>query len=316
MLDESIFAGVPLAVVGSVCRDVKTAPIAPGPHLLRDGETPAAFLVETLGGGGANTAAMAAGLGARVAFAGKVGADALGDRLVGALERAGVRVLARRDPAVATGSSIALTYSDGQRHFISHQPNNATLDFVDVDPTTWANGGHLLRADVWFSEPMLTGGNARLFASARSAGIATSLDINWDPQWGFADAAAIATRMAAVRGVLPLVDLVHGNVRELNRFAGTDDLSETLRRLTVWGTGAVVVHMGDAGSGYYSAGELVVAPCVPAERMLNTAGTGDLLSLCMMLLHHRTESPAVEKLRLANRVVTSFIEGRPLLPTL
>ena len=42
---------------------------------------------------------------------------------------------------------------------------------------------HLLRADVWFSEAMLEGGNLRLFTEARRRGIATSLDLNFDPYW-------------------------------------------------------------------------------------------------------------------------------------
>ena len=62
MIDESIFRGKKLAVVGNICRDVKTAPIAPDPRLFEDGETPTGFLVETIGGGGANSALSAAGL--------------------------------------------------------------------------------------------------------------------------------------------------------------------------------------------------------------------------------------------------------------
>ena len=47
-----------------------------------------------------------------------------------------------------------------------------------------------------------------------------------------------------MRRVLPLVDLVHGNVRELNLFADSTELTTTLERLTAWGAGAVVSHMG------------------------------------------------------------------------
>ena len=81
MLDESFFRGRRLAVVGSICRDVKMGAIRPGPHLLEDGETPTAFVAETVGGGGANSALAAAALGADVRFCGKVGADSLGQRL-------------------------------------------------------------------------------------------------------------------------------------------------------------------------------------------------------------------------------------------
>ena len=86
MLDETVFRSRGLAIVGSICRDVKIGAILPGQHLLEDGETPTDSIVETIGGGGANTALAAASLGADVRFCGKVGTDSLGERLQRALE--------------------------------------------------------------------------------------------------------------------------------------------------------------------------------------------------------------------------------------
>jgi sugar/nucleoside kinase (ribokinase family) len=87
------------------------------------------------------------------------------------------------------------------------------------------------------------------------------------------------------------------------------DLTTTLRRLTTWGAGAVVLHLGIEGAGYYSGGELLVEPCVPAQCSVNATGSGDLLSTCMMLLHSRSDIPVPEKLRLANRIVADYIAG-------
>jgi sugar/nucleoside kinase (ribokinase family) len=317
MPDESVFRGSKLCIVGSICRDVKTTPLAPGDHLFRDGETPTDFIVETLGGGGANSALFAAGLGAETRFAGKLGTDSIGNQLEQALLRHGVRSFVRRDPQVRTGSSVALSFNTGHRHFISSQPNNYSLDFADLDLAMLDGADHLLRADVWFSEPMLNGGNARLLQAARDRGLAVSLDLNWDPLWGSADTARIVARKEAVRRLLPLVTLVHGNVRELNLFADSTDLPAALARLTSWGAQAVVIHMGAQGAGCYRDGKLTVEPCAPVKQLVNTAGTGDLLSVCMMLLHARQEISIADKLRLSNRVVAEFIEGRrDLLPAL
>ena len=85
MVDETVFRDGRLCVVGNICRDVKIAPIRPDDRLFHDGETPTQFIVETIGGGGANSALSAAGLGADVRFAGKLGTDALGTRLETAL---------------------------------------------------------------------------------------------------------------------------------------------------------------------------------------------------------------------------------------
>jgi sugar/nucleoside kinase (ribokinase family) len=325
MLDESIFQGTRLCVVGNICRDVKTAPLHADDRLFHDGETSTDSIVETVGGGGANSALFAAGLGAEVGFAGKVGDDPLGTRLEQALLQRGIASFVRRGPQVQTGSSLVLSYTNGCRHFISHQPNNYTFSFSDIDLALLQGGGHLLRADVWFSESMLATGNAQLLHAARERGLATSLDLNWDPWWDSASEDGDCpncrrsengtipleqARKEAIRRVLPLVDLVHGNVRELNRFADSTELATTLQRLTAWGAGAVVLHMGAQGAGYYSGGELIVEPCAPAPRSVNATGSGDLLSTCMMLLHHRHEIPVAEKLRLANRIVADYIAGK------
>jgi sugar/nucleoside kinase (ribokinase family) len=75
--------------------------------------------------------------------------------------------------------------------------------------------------------------------------------------------------------------------------------------------------MGAEGAGYYRSGKLVVEPSVPVQRHVNTTGTGDLLSVCMMLLHTHEDISVAEKLRMANRIVAEFIEGtRNLLPPL
>jgi 2-dehydro-3-deoxygluconokinase len=314
MLDESAFRGVPLCVVGSICRDIKTAPITPGEHLLRDGETPSPRIYETLGGGGANMSAMAARLGATVHFAGKVGADALGDRLIRALQLAGVQHHVRRDPGTQTGSSIGLHYTTGHRHFFSHQPNNRSLALDDLDlAALLAGGGHLFRADIWFAEPMFQGGNAALFRAAKDAGLTTSLDINFDPLWNSSETDVIQSRLDAVRALLPLVDVVHGNEVELCRFTGCADLMVALRQLANWGTDAVVLHWGPRGSGYCREGRLVTAPCFPVYRPRHTTGTGDLLSTCMTLLHHRSDVTVEEQLMFANRLVAEYMDGRRIM---
>jgi sugar/nucleoside kinase (ribokinase family) len=316
-LDETVFHGRRLCVVGNVNSDLRTAPIPAGEYLFADGETPAEFIRETVGGGGANSALAAAALGADVRLVGKVGEDPLGYRLEAVLAAHNVRPFLARDDELPTGTSINLVFDTGRRHFVSCLPSSATLSFGDVDRAALAGCEHLLRADVWFSDPMLYGGNEQLLRAARDAGIAVSLDVNWDPAWGRGDEADVARRKEAVRAVLPLVDLVHGNVKELCTFAGAEELDAALARIAAWGAGAVVVHMGADGAGYYRHGLLVREPSVPAPRLVNTTGTGDVLSVCMMLLHRREDISVEEKLRLANRIVSEYVAGlRSVVPEL
>jgi 2-dehydro-3-deoxygluconokinase len=317
MPDESVFAGTSLCVVGNINRDVKTSPLRAGEHLFRDGETSASSIVETIGGGGANSAFAAAALGAKVSFLGKVGADGLGNRLERTLTQHGIAAHLAKDAAHSSGTSIALSFDSGHRHFISCLPANEALAFEDLQLDALRGPRHLLRADVWFSEAMLFGGNARLFEAARKEGMAVSLDLNWDPQWGHAAPENILQRKEAVRGVLPLVNLAHGNERELMEFADAPDLDTALERIVEWGAEAVVAHLGARGAGCYSRDIWLVEPPAPVKTRAHATGTGDVLSVCMMLLHQRPEISVQERLRIANGIVGRFMEGKwELIPRL
>lgn len=316
MLSDAAFKEGSLCVVGNINRDLKAAPIPADERLFQDGETSVPWIVETIGGGGANSACAAAALGARVSFLGKAGDDGLAGRLGQTLRRHGVSALLTRAAGIATGTSLALSFTQGQRHFVSCLPASQSLCFRDLDMSALAGHQHLLRADLWFSEAMLFEGNQQLLDFARGAGLQTSIDINWDPAWGVASPSTISERKAAVRKILPLVDLAHGNVRELCAFTDSRDLDSALCALKAWGAGAVVVHYGEQGAGFFDGQELVVEPPVLARSHVNTTGTGDVLSVCLMLLH-QSRFPVRERLRLANQVVSEFIEGRlALIPSL
>jgi sugar/nucleoside kinase (ribokinase family) len=111
--------------------------------------------------------------------------------------------------------------------------------------------------------------------------------------------------------------VAHGNIRELREFTDSPDLETALKRLTDWGVKAVVVHLGTQGAGYYAGGQLIVEPASLAESVINSTGTGDVLSMCMILLHARQDLSIRRKLSLSNRVVREFIEGRrTMIPTI
>jgi sugar/nucleoside kinase (ribokinase family) len=291
--------------------------LRPGEHLFHDGETSVSSIIETIGGGGANSAFAAASLGGHVTFLGKVGNDALGERLERALVKHGIAAHLAKDKSAPSGTSIALNFESGHRHFVSCQPANESLTFADLNVRVLAGHDHLLRADIWFSESMLFGGNEQLFRAASKLGLAVSIDLNWDPKWGRAPAAEIHARKEAVRSLLRWVDLVHGNARELLEFSEAVDLDTALQRITGWGAKAVIVHLGAKGASYYCGGSFIVEPPVPVERELNMTGTGDILSICMILLHRRTDLAPSARLHLANSIVSQFIEGkRRLIPAL
>ena len=317
MKRPNLFCDASLCVVGNINRDVTVHGIRSSSLLLKDGETSVSRITETIGGGGANSACAAAALGARVHFVGKVGADALGDQLRSAMARHGVRMALAKSRNCATGTTVALGLNSGHRHFLSCLPNNESLRFEDLDLTALSRWKHLLRADVWFSSQMLEEGNQQLLSLARHHGLVTSLDINFDPVWSSGVAREVRQRKRLLRRILPLVDMAHGNARELKEFTDSPDLNSALKRLTQWGVGSVVAHLGSSGAGFYCNKELVVEPAHQARQTVNSTGTGDVLSICMILLSESTRLTVRQKLRLSNRVVREYMEGRlELIPSL
>ena len=167
---RELFRRTTLCVVGNVNRDVRVHPAPGSDSLLQDGETAVPAITETIGGGGANSACAAAALGGKVHFVGKIGADALGRQVQLAMERHGVKPSLTQDSNCVTGTTVALGFETGHRHFLSCLPNNQTLRFEDLDLSALGRCQHLLRADVWFSLEMLETGNEGTLSTKTQTG--------------------------------------------------------------------------------------------------------------------------------------------------
>ncbi len=109
-----------LGVVGDLVEDVVVWPEGP---VQRGSDTPARVF-RSRGGSAANVA-VAAAAHVPVRFLGCVGADALGDRLVGELVAAGVDARVQRRGR--TGSVVVLVDTDGERTFLPDRAASAAL---------------------------------------------------------------------------------------------------------------------------------------------------------------------------------------------
>ena len=300
---------VPVAIVGNLNLDIRTSPISATEGLLKDGETSVEAIYESLGGGAANTAVAAALMGGEVHLCCAVGRDELGMRLCAFLEGQGVRVHPAAKPA-ATGRSIALTWDTHQRHFLSSLPHARLLEESDIDMDGLQGAGcsHLYRADVWFADRMLSGGNASLFRRAREAGMETSLDVNWDPQWTQPAGDLVRERIAALRSTLAQVSFVHGNERELAFFTGARSVRESAARLMEWGAGAVIVHRGPRGCSAATAGGWLDVPAEPVTDIVTETGTGDVFTAAFLLT---PGLPLDERLRECAAAAARHLRGAP-----
>lgn len=308
MTDEPALDPVAIAIVGNLNLDIKTAPLPASPAILRDGETSAPEIYETIGGGAANTAAAAAALGGRVHFCAAIGRDALGARLVGHLQSLGIVTHMAATPA-ATGRTMVLTWDHHQRHFVSCLPSAAALTAADVDVAALAAAGcrHLYRADVWFAPHLLDGGNLELLSQARAAGMETSLDINFDPLWSRPDRSAQwPPRCAALSACLPHVTYVHGNEPELMRFTRTSTIEEAVAALLDAGAQRIILHRGPRGSAAADRLGWVEAAPMAVSQIVTETGTGDVFTAAFLLLGRL---PLPERLAACNRIAARHLAG-------
>ncbi len=114
-----------LLVVGALHWDV----VVRAPRLPRRDETLRGRSVDyRFGGKGGNQALAAAGAGARVAFAGRVGCDDPGHRMRAELVASGVDVTGLQEGSGASGMSVAITEEDGSYGAVIVSGENLAMD--------------------------------------------------------------------------------------------------------------------------------------------------------------------------------------------
>jgi sugar/nucleoside kinase (ribokinase family) len=245
----------------------------------------------TLRGGGCalNTGTGLARLGLRVAVAGKVGADAFGEFLLGLLAERGLDasgVLA--DARAPTATTVALVDGRGERTFLHSVGADGALraDEVDRDLLFSGRALHLAGALVL---PQLDGEpTAGLLEEARERGVLTSLDTVWDA----------SGRWERVFPALPHLDLFMAGLDEARAVSGEQEPVMAAEWLRARGAREVVVKLGPDGC--YVAGERV-GERVPAPRVEAVDGTGAGDAFAAGLIYGRlTGWPLERAARLAN----------------
>lgn len=304
-------------VVGNINLDIKTTPITASPKLFEDGETSVDEVYESLGGGGANVAVATALLGGKAHFVGCVGKDELGRKLGLSLGAYGVTPhLIPQE--TTTGRSINLVWDNHHRHFISSLPHTRLLSVREIPFAALAQSEcrYLFRADVWFADEMLRGGNEKLFRWAHELKIEVSVDINWDPVWSQGgDSALACERRELLAKTLPLVDWAHGNELELQNFTGCSSLEECCEWLIAHGCGGVIIHRGEEGAAYATNKTgLVKIPAVRVDSVVCETGTGDVFTAAFFV---HASLPMEERLARCCEAASRHLDGtRSLIPRL
>jgi sugar/nucleoside kinase (ribokinase family) len=217
-------------------------------------------------GTAAGTAVTLAKLGATVRTAGAVGADPIGDLLLGMLAAYGVdtSLVVRRDEA-QTSASVLPIRPDGSRPAFHVPGANFAYGADDAPYAEIAQATHL-----HLGGPELMGGEnaAKILAAARSAGLVTSADLLTPGDPGILEWIAPA---------LPYLDFLLPNDEQVLALTEAGSLTDGARALIERGVGAVVATRNAQGALIVTADQTIAVPAF-AVAVVDTTGCGDAFS--------------------------------------
>jgi len=218
----------------------------------------------TLGSSSAIFASNLSSLGARTAFAGKIGNDAFGTLVKESLEAKKVNTdFIITSSKLNTGATIVLNYSE-DRAMVTYPGAMEDLTINDLDESVIKSSGHL-HFSSYFLQPGIQEGLISLFKTAKDNGLTTSLDMQWDPaeKWNF-----------NYREILPFVDVFLPNEQEALLLTQEKVLENAIKKLTC-DAGLVVVKLGSKGSIAATDNKSVFKQSYFNNNVVDAIGAGD-----------------------------------------
>lgn len=223
--------------------------------------------VESSGGSAANTCAVAAALGARVGFLGKVAADQLGQVFAHDIKAAGVHF---PTPPLATGAPTArcliLVTPDGQRTMNTFLGACVTFGAADVDAAEVARAKVVYLEGYLFDPPEAQAAFRAAAKAAHAAGRKVALTLS--------DPFCVGRHRDAFRAfVAEECDILFANEAEILALYETDDFKLAAKRVAQ-DVEIAALTRSEHGSVILSAGERHVVPAQPTQ-VVDTTGAGD-----------------------------------------
>ena len=217
----------------------------------------------TLGSSAAIFASNLSTLGSRTAFSGKVGMDDFGDHVLTSLKAKGVNISnIVRSPDVSTGATIVLNFGE-DRAMVTHQGAMADFSIDDIPEEVLSQSKHLHVSSI-FLQPSLKKEIVKLYRKAKSLGLTTSLDPQWDPaeKWDI-----------DFKSVLSHVDVFMPNAKELESITGIKQMKTAMQSLST--ANMVVVKNGSKGACLWDGNEFLDQPSFLNNDVVDSIGAGD-----------------------------------------
>jgi fructokinase len=221
---------------------------------------------ESSGGSGANSCAVAAALGAKVAYLGKVADDALGQ--VFARDLAGIGVhfpsVKLRDGA-PTARCLILVTPDGQRTMNTYLGACVAFGPADVDTALIADSAVLYLEGYLFDPPAAQAAFRAAAKAARLAGRQVALSLS--------DAFCVDRHRAAFRDLLADVDILFANEAEICSLYEANDFADAAAAARA-DVALAALTRSELGSVILRGDERVEVPAEPTQ-VVDTTGAGD-----------------------------------------
>ena len=221
---------------------------------------------ETSGGSAANTCVMAAGLGARVGFLGKVAADALGEAFRRDMAAAGVHFpTAPLQDGAPTARCLILVTPDGQRTMNTYLGACVAFGEGDIEAAAVRDAAVLYLEGYLFDPPAAQRAFRRAAGLAHAAGRKVALSLS--------DPFCVDRHRVAFRALVRDVDVLFANEAEICSLYERDawDAAAAAARQEV---PLAVLTRSEQGSVIVHGAETVVVAAEPAD-VVDTTGAGD-----------------------------------------
>ncbi len=223
---------------------------------------------ETASGGSvANTCAVAAALGARVAFLGKVADDAMGAAFRRDITALGVHYpTAPLQASVPTARCLILVTPDGQRTMNTYLGAGGEFSLADLDETVIGASAITYLEGYLFDPPAAQAAFAEAAKMARAFGRQTALSLS--------DAFCVDRHRDGFRRLVKTgVDILFANEAELCSLYECNDFEDAAREAAAEVRTAVLTR-SEAGSVIMQGGAVVRIGAAPTQ-VVDTTGAGD-----------------------------------------
>ncbi|TCZ58684.1 adenosine kinase [Roseicella aquatilis] len=239
--------------------------------------------IESSGGSAGNTCAVAAALGARVGFLGKVADDALGHAFAHDIRAAGVHfptrpLRAKGGEYVPTARCLILVTPDAQRTMNTYLGACVQFSAADVIEEEVARARVLYMEGYLFDPPAAQAAFMEASRIAHRHGRQVALSLS--------DAFCVERhRHAFQKLVREEVDILFANESEILSLYETDDFEEAARQAS--GEVALAVLTRSAEGSVIVAGEDRHEVAAKATRVVDTTGAGDAYAAGFLAAHAR-----------------------------